>query len=160
MITVFKWVTITILGLLAILIILSLGGYKIPFWPEDTEVTDNKPFSNFIGQEYRVTNSIKALAWNDFPDKEKILVVSLMPPPGAKNRFVSYSVTLQPEQNIRILSAWRSLSLFEYTYYYLVSIPEAGLPENVPIKMKVGADGAPSAQYYEQMQSNRVTGGL
>jgi hypothetical protein len=102
-----------------------------------------------------VTNSIKALAWNDFPDKEKILLVSLTPP-EAKNRFVSYSITLQPGQKIRILSAWRSLSLFEYTYYYLVLIPDAGLPENVPIRMKVDSDGIPSPLFYESLQSNQA----
>lgn len=153
-ISVFKWVALSAFGLFAILIVIGLGGYQIPFWPEDTEVTDEEPFSSFIGQEYRVTSQIKALAWNDFPDKEKILIVSLMPPPGARNRFVSYSITLQPEQKIRILSAWQSLSLFKYSNYYLVSIPDAGLPEGVPIKMKIGTDGVPSPLFYESLQSN------
>ena len=134
--------------------VIGIGGYQIPFWPEDTEVTDKAPFSRFIGQEYRVTSQIKALAWNDFPDKEKILVVSLMPPPGARNRFVSYSIILQPGKKIRILSAWRSLSLFEYTNYYIVSIPDSGLPEGVPIKMDVDSDGVPSPLFYEPLQSN------
>jgi hypothetical protein len=155
MMSVFKWVVFTAFGLFVILIVLGLGGYQVPFWPEDTEVTNDKPFSTYIGQGYRVTNNIKALAWNDFPDKEKILVVSLMPPIGAQNRFVSYSITLQTGQKIGILSAWRSLSLFEYTYYYLVSIPDAGLPENVPIKMKVNSDGIPSPLFYESLQSNK-----
>ena len=156
MMSAFKWAVFTAFGLFAILIVIGFGGYQVPFWPEDTEVTNDKPFSIYIGQEYHVTNHIKALAWNDFPDKEKILVISLMPPPGAKNRFVSYSITLQPGQNIRILSAWRSLSLFEYTYYYLVSIPDAGLPENVPIKMNVNSDGIPSPLFYEKVQSNKA----
>jgi len=156
MLSVFKWVVCTAFGLFVILIAIGLGGYQVPFWPEDTDATNDKPFSTYIGQEYRVSNNIKALAWNDFPDKEKILVISLMPPPGANNRFVSYCTTLQPGQKIRILSAWRSLSLFEYTYYYLVSIPDAGLPKNVPIKMKVNSDGIPSPLFYESVQSNHI----
>ncbi len=155
LLSVLKWVVFTVFGLFAILIVIGISGYQVPFWPEDTEVTNDKPFSTYIGQEYRVTNSIKALAWNDFPDKEKILLVSLTPP-EAKNRFVSYSITLQPGQKIRILSAWRSLSLFEYTYYYLVLIPDAGLPENVPIRMKVDSDGIPSPLFYESLQSNQA----
>jgi hypothetical protein len=155
MMSVFKWVVFTAFGLFVILIVIGLGGYQVPFWPEDSDVTNNKPFSTYIRQEYRVTNHIKALAWNDFPDKEKILVVSLMPPPGVQNRFVSYSIALQPGQKICILSAWRSLSLFEYNYYYLVSIADAGLPENVPIKMKVNIDGIPSPLFYESLQSNK-----
>ena len=151
-----KWVVITVLSLFAVTCVVGLGGYQIPFWPEDSEVTNEKPFSNFIGQQYRLTSELYAHAWNDFPDKEKILVVSLMPPPGTKNRFVSYRVTLQPGQVVRIHSAWRSLSLFEYSYYYYISIPDTKLPDGVPIKMKVGADGSPSMQYYEHIQSNKA----
>lgn len=156
MMSVFKWVAITVIGLFAIFIVIGLGRYQIPFWPEDIKVSNEKPFSTYIAQEYRVTNHIQALAWNDFPDKEEILAVSLTPPPGTKNRFVSYSITLQPGQKIRILSAWRSLSLFEYTNYYLVAIPGAGLPENVPIKMKVNSDGMPNPLFYETLQYNKT----
>jgi len=150
-----KWVVITVFSLFSVTCAVGLGGYQIPFWPEDTEVTNEKPFSNFIGQQYRLTSELYAHAWNDFPDKEKILAVSLMPPPGAKNRFVSYRVNLQPGHVVRIHSAWRSFSLFEYSYYYHISIPDAELPDGVPIKMKVGADGSPSMQYYENIQSNK-----
>ena len=154
--SVVKWVVITVLSLFAVTCVVGLGGYQIPFWPDDTEITNEEPYSSFIGQQYRLTSELYAHAWNDFPDKEKILVISLMPPPGTKNRFVSYRVTLQPGQAVRIHSAWRSLSLFEYSYYYHVSIPDAGLPEGVPIKMKVGTDGAPITQYYEHIQSNKA----
>jgi hypothetical protein len=156
MMSIFKWLVITVFGLFGILIVIGVAGYQIPFWPQDTKVSNEKPFSTYIGQEYRVTNHIKALAWNDFPDKEKILLVSLTPPPGTKNRFVSNTITLQPGQKVRILSAWRSLSLFEYTNYYLVAAPNAGLPENVPIKMKVGSDGIPSPLFYEPSQYNKA----
>ena len=151
-----KWVALTVFGSLGVILVIGLGGYQIPFWPEDTEVTNKKPFSNFIGEQYRLTSELYAHAWNDFPDKEKILVVTLMPPPGHKNRFVSYRLTLQPGQVVRIHSAWRSLSLFEYSYYYHVSIPDAGLPVGIPIQMKVSADGSPSMQYYEHIQSNKA----
>lgn len=152
----FKWTVFTAFGLFVIYIVIGLSGYQFPFWPEDTEVTNVKPFSTYIGQEYQVTNHIKALAWNDFPDKEKILVVSLTPPPGVQNRFVSYSITLQPGQKLSILSAWRTLSLLKYSYYYLVSIQGTELPENIPIKMKVSSDGIPNPLFYEHLQSNNA----
>ena len=155
-VSVFKWLALTTFGLLALLIVIGLGGYQIPFWPDVTEVTNEKPFSTFIGQKYRLTSELYAHAWNDFPDKEKILSVSLMPRPGAKNRFVSYRVTLQPGHVVRIHSAWRSLSLFKYSYYYHIFIPDVGLPEGIPIKIKAGADGTPSMQYYEHIQSNNA----
>jgi hypothetical protein len=150
------WVVGSALGLLLALVVLGVGGYSIPFWPSDTEMTDQKPYSDFVGREYRVVGPVAALAWNDFPDKTKILVVSLTSPPGAHNRFVSYKVPLQRGQEVRILSAWRSLSLFHFSYYYLVSVPGVKLPEGVPIKMDVSPEGIPDPSAYEDMQSNKA----
>jgi|GEM_PF-6301946 hypothetical protein len=154
--SVFKWMALAAFGLFAILIVIGLAGYQIPFWPEDTEVTNEKPFSSYIGQELRVMGDVTALAWNDFPDKNKILVVSLTSPPGASNRFVSRRIPLRRGQRVIILSAWRSLSLVEFTYHYLVSVPEAGLPEGVPVQLKVASDGIPNPLVYESVQSNEA----
>jgi hypothetical protein len=152
--SVIMWMTLTALGLLVCVIVIGVGGYQIPFWPSDTEVSFEEPFSNFIGQEFLVIGEVTALTWNDFPDKEKILVVSLTSPPGASNRFVSHRIPLQQRQRVLIQSAWKSLSLFEFTYYYQVSVPGAGLPEGVPIQLDIGSDGIPNPLYYELDQSN------
>lgn len=154
-----KWAVASALVLLLAVIVLGVGGYSVPFWPADSEVTNQKPYSDFIGREYRVIGPVAALAWNDFPDKAKILVVSLTSPPGAQNRFVSYKIPLQPGQKVRILSAWRSLVLFEFSYYYLVSVPSGNLPEGVPIKMKVSPEGIPDPFAYQAMQSNNALQG-
>lgn len=148
-VSVMKWTGITGLGLLAIVIVLGVGGVRLPFTYPDTEVTHEKPYSDFVGREYRVTGHVTALAWNDFPDKAKILSVSLMPPPGVRNRFVSYSIPLKLEQRVRIISAWRKFALVEFTNYYVVSVPGAGLPEGIPITMKVNSDGVPDPLVYE-----------
>lgn len=150
------WVVGSALGLLIAVIVLGVAGYRVPFWPSDTEMTNQKPYSDFIGRDYRVVGPVAALAWNDFPDKDKILVVSLTSPPGTQNRFVSYKIPLLRGQEIRILSAWRSLSLFHFSYYYLVSVPGVKLPEGVPIKMNVGPEGILDPSAYEDMQSNKA----
>lgn len=142
-----KWMAFTGIGLLAVVIVLGVGGVPSPF--PDTEVTHEKPYADFIGREYRVTGDVNALAWNDFPDKTKILVVSLMPPPGVRNRFVSYSTPLRLGQPVRIVSAWRRFELVAFTNYYVVSVPGAGLPEGVPIRMAVDSDGIPAPLVYE-----------
>jgi hypothetical protein len=154
-ISVIKWVSLTALVLFGIVIILGIGGYQIPFWPSDKEVSLEEPFSNFIGRELFVIGEVNALAWNDFPDKEKILVVSLTSPPGASNRFVSNRIPLQQGQRILIQSAWRSFSLIEFTYYYQVSVPGAGLPEGVPIQLDIGSDGIPNPLVYKFEQANK-----
>ena len=154
-----KWVVASALVLMLALIVLGIGGYKVPFWPADSEVTNQAPFSDFIGREYLVIGPVEALAWNDYPDKAKILVVSLMSPPSARNRFVSYKIPLQPGQKLRILSAWRSLKLFEYSYYYLVSVPGGNLPEGVPIRMKVSPEGIPDPFAFQAMQSRNTIHG-
>ena len=148
-VSVMKWTAVTAFGLLAVVIILGVGGVRLPFWFPNTEVTHERPYADFVGREYRVTGHVNALAWNDFPNKAKILNVSLMPPPGARNRFVSYSIPLQLGQSVRIISAWRQFALVEFTYHYVVSVPGAGLPDGIPITMKVNFDGVPDPLVYE-----------
>jgi len=148
---VIMWTVVSAFGLIAVLssalIILGVGGYRVPWFPS-TDVSHEKPYADFVGREYRVTGHVTALAWNDFPDKAKILRVSLTPP-AARNRFVSYSIPLQLGQRVRIISAWRQFELVEFTYEYVVNVPGAGLPDGIPITMKVSADGVPDPLIYE-----------
>jgi len=66
-------------------IVIGLGETLDPTATE-TEVTQQKPFTDFIGREYRVISAVSAIAWNDFPNKDRILSVALTPPPGTRNR--------------------------------------------------------------------------
>lgn len=134
---------------LAIAIVLGIAGYG-PAAPE-TEVTNQKPYADYIGREYRVVGDVSAYAWNDFPDKNRILSVTLTPPPGTRNRFVSSVTPLRTGQRIRILSAWRSYTMVEIVRKYVVAAPDAGLPNGVPITMTVDADGIPDPRVYEQV---------
>ena len=146
-----RWTMVAAFGLIAVLlsalIILGVGGYRVPWFPK-TDVSHEKPYAAFVGREYRVTGHVTALAWNDFPDKAKILSGSLTPP-AARNRFVSYSIPLRQGQRVRIISAWRQFELLEFTYEYVVNVPDAGLPDGIPITMKINADGIPDPLIYE-----------
>jgi hypothetical protein len=141
------WIALTAVGLLWLILMLAAGGFRSPF--PQTEVTHVRPYADFVGREYRVTGPVSALAWNDFPDKDKILTVSLTSPPGAQNRFVSYRLSLRQGQRIRIESAWRHFELVEFGYYYRVSVPDAGLPDGVPVSMRVNSDGVPDPLVYQ-----------
>lgn len=142
-----RWAAFAACGLLVLGIIMGLGGMASPF--PDTDITHQKPYADFVGREYRVTGDVNAYAWNDFPDKAKILSISPMPPPGVRNRFVSYVTPLQKGQTVRIVSAWRHFALLEIAKYYVVSAPGAGLPEGIPITMAVNSDGIPDPRVYE-----------
>src|SRR5262245_43697699 len=96
--TLVKWSVLVGGGLLALVIALGVGGVQVP-WPP-TETTEQKPYADFVGREYRVISSVSAYAWNDFPDKAKIQSFSLLAPSGVRNRFVSYVTPLQPGQRI------------------------------------------------------------
>jgi hypothetical protein len=54
-------------GLLALVIVVGLGGIPSPF--SSTEITQQKPYADFVGREYRVVSDVSAYAWNDFPDR-------------------------------------------------------------------------------------------
>ena len=138
-----KWFAFTVFGLL----MLAAGGVQSPL--PDTEVTHQKPYADFVGREYRVTSDVSAYLWNDFPDKAKILTITLMPPPGVRNRFVSKVIPLEAGQKVRIVSAWRRLVLFGFHRYYVVLVPGAGLPDGVDIEIDMNSDGAPDPLVYE-----------
>ena len=151
-VSVMKLTAVTAFGLLAVLIILGVGGIRLPFWFPDTDISDQKPYADFVGREYRVTGNVTALAWNDFPDKTKILTVSLSPSPGTRNRFVSYSIALPRGQKVRLTGAWRQVVLFGFSYHYAVEVPGTALPDGVPITMTVNSDGVPDPLLYEAIE--------
>jgi hypothetical protein len=145
-----KWVAFAGCGLLALgitLIMLLASGVLSPF--PDGEITQQKPYATFVGREYRVTSDVGAYAWNDFPDKAKILSISLMRPPGIHNRFVSSVTALKLGQTVRTVAAWRHFTVFGFAKYYVVSVPDAGLPKGIEIKMPVNSDGVPDPLVYE-----------
>ena len=146
-VTLAKRVALAACGLLALGIIAGIAGMPSPL--PDTDITHQKPYADFVGREYRVVGEVSAYAWNDFPDKAKILSISLIPPPGVGNRFVSYVTPLRAGQRVRILRAWRHFALIEFLKYYIVSVPGAGLPEGIPINMMVNSDGIPDPSVYE-----------
>jgi len=143
-----KWVAFAFFGLLfSIVGVLMLATVPVP-WPA-TEVSHQKPYADFVGREYRVVSEVSAYAWNDFPDKAKILSISLISPPGVRNRFVSYVTPLKTGQRIRIVSAWRQLALFGFHRHYVVLVPGAGLPEGIDITLNINSDGVPDPLVYE-----------
>ena len=132
---------------LVLVIALAAGGCRTPFPP--TEITQREPYVNFVGRNYRIVSEVIAHAWNEYPDKQKISTVSLIRPPGVANRFVSKRVPLKPGQTLRIIGALQYLALFGYEKYYVVAIPDAGLPEGIPIKIGMNSDGVPDPETYE-----------
>ena len=140
-------VAIAALAVLGVGTILGTAGYG-PRAPE-RDVSHEKPYSDFIGREYRVTGDISASAWNDYPDRVKILSITLSPSPGTRNRFVSAVTPLAVGQRIRILSARHSYTLLEIVRNYVVAVPGAGLPDGVPVTMTVTSDGTPDPRFYE-----------
>lgn len=142
-----KRVALTAGGVMTLVLVLGVSGVRLP--PPETDVSDQKPYADFIGREYQVVSDVSAYAWNDFPDKATILEISLLPPPGAGNRFVSWETPLKQGQRVRIVSASRAFGLLEFNREYVVLAPGAGLPEGIPITMDVDADGVPDRRVYE-----------
>jgi hypothetical protein len=148
-----KFVMFGVFGFFALgAILFTVAGIGMQIPALKTEMTNRKPFADYIGREYRVVSDVSAVAWNDFPDKDTILVISLMSPPLTRNRFVSYSKPLNFGQTVRIVSAWRHLTLSGYTYDYGVNLPGAGLPERIAITMSVSSDGVPDPRVLEAVK--------
>ena len=120
------WVVVGTGALLGVAIVLGIAGYG-PNAPR-TDVTAQKPYADYIGREYRIVGDVSACAWNDFPDKDKILTITRTPSVCAANRFVSYKIPLAKGKSVRIVGAWRSYALFEVYEDYVVSVADAGLP--------------------------------
>jgi len=77
-------------------------------------------------------------------------VISLEPPP-VRNPFVSYVTPLKPGQKVRIVSTPRHFALVEFTKYYIVSVPDVGLPQSIEVTMAVDSDGVPDPLIYESI---------
>lgn len=137
-----QWVLYANCGLWIGAMVLGLG--QMISFPE-TDLSNRNPYADFVGREYWVKTEVDALAWNDFPDKAKILSISLMPPPSVRNRFVSYKIRLEPGQAVRILGAKGRLASSKY---YVVSVPGAGLPEGIQITTPMNSDGSPDSHVY------------
>src|SRR5262245_47229234 len=105
-----KFAKIVMLGACGIVaigaILFTVVGVGMQIPAPQAEVTNWKPFADYIGREYRIVGDVSALAWNDFPDKDRILSISLLSPPLVRNRFVSYTRPLRSGQTVRIVSAW------------------------------------------------------
>jgi hypothetical protein len=147
-----KWVALTAGGLLAVGVFLPVLGMILMETPDPfpiTQVTHRKPYMDFIGRECRVVADVRATAWNDFPDKAKILSIALYGPPGVRNRYVSYVTPLKQGQTVRIVSAWRQFALFGFHRHYVVLVPGAGLPDGIPVTMYMNADGVPDPRVCE-----------
>jgi hypothetical protein len=129
-------------GLWAVALVLGLG--EMISFPE-RDISDRKPYVDFIGREYWLKTAVDALAWNDFPDKATIVSISLMPPPSVRNRFVSYTTRLKAGQRLRIISA---KGRFLASKDYVVSVPGAGLPDEIPITIPMNSDGTPDPRVY------------
>jgi hypothetical protein len=141
------WACVVVVGLFIGLVVLGIGGVMTPTLHRD--LANSKPFSDYIGREYRVVSEVRATAWNDFPDKEKILTVALGPPYGGSRRFMSWERPLELGQEIRIVGASSYLSLDGWVRSYLVQVPGAGLPEGVPTHIRIGRDGLLDSRLYE-----------
>src|SRR4051812_49436297 len=75
-------------------VLFTVAGIGMQMPAPTTEITNRKPFGDYIGREYRVVGNVSALAWNDFSNKDTIRSFFLMSPPLVRNRFVSYSKQL------------------------------------------------------------------
>jgi hypothetical protein len=133
-----------------VLIVWGVAGYDSPF--PIVEITHQRPYADIVGREYRVVGDVRAITSNDFPDKSRLLRISLMSPPTIRNRFVSSEIRLKPGQTVRIVSAWRQFALVEYARHYVVSVPGAELPDGVPVIMNVKSDGVPDSRLYEPIE--------
>ena len=148
-----KFLVFSAFGLVALgAILFTAAGIGMGIPAPKTEITNRKPFADYIGREYRVVGNVSALAWNDFPDKDTILQISLMSPPLVRNRFVSYSKRLSSGQTVRIVSAWWYVTLSGFTYQYGVGLPGSGFPEGIAITMSVNSDGVPDPRIYEPIE--------
>lgn len=145
-----KWAVIGAGVLLAVAIVLGIAGYGTA---PRVNVSKQKPYADYIGREYRVVGDVSACAWNDFPDKDRILSITLTPTPCADNRFVSYVVAVARGKRVRIISAYRSYALGGIIENYVVSVADTSLPADVAVTVRVGSDGILERRFYQPIDN-------
>ena len=79
--------------------------------------------------------------------------MTLTPPPGTKNRFVSATVPVQRDQRLRIVGAQQQWGFAGIVRWYVVSLPGVELPDG-PVEIGMNGDGVPDPASFELVQES------
>ena len=139
------WLAAAAVGYVVFLVIVTVGGILSPF--PVTDISSRPPYAGVIGREYTLKSKLVAVAWNDFPDKKKILSITLQPM-GHGNRFVSAHVDVQRWQRLRVVGARQQWGFAGIGRWYVVSLPGIELPD-APIGIGMDSARVPDPTLYE-----------
>jgi hypothetical protein len=70
-------------------------------------------------------------------------------PAGSPQSLRLLCDALEASQTVLIVSAWLQFGLVGFNRHYVVVVPGAGLPDGIPVKMYMNADGVPDPRVCE-----------
>jgi len=68
---------------------------------------------------------------------------------GIRQSFRLVRDTLKLGQRVLIVSTWQQFGLAGYHRHYVVSVPDARLPDGIPVTIYMNADGLPDPRVCE-----------
>lgn len=123
----------------------------------------SKPYTDLIGARYRVdSETLYAYGVYESLNDRKVTFIELVPLNIAGSE-IAFRHRIAKGQIIRIVSAWRHLSLLESGVYYVVDVENSDLPSGIPIRLELsrgnqGAGGDLNPAIYTRLRERRDTG--
>lgn len=106
--------------------------------PAVEELTFASPYAEFIGAEYRVVGDVIAHGiYENLNQRVTPSYITVVPGVGFTGPEVAFRKPIAKGQHIQILSAWRVRQLLSWDVYYLVTLKDATLPADVPIRIEL-----------------------
>jgi hypothetical protein len=98
------------------------------------DISNDRTYSKYIGLRYEVSDKLDAYGIRDH-SKAPVRYITLMPPPGIGGLQVAFSNAIRPGTIITISKVCKTNRLFVSDKTLLVSVGDAQLPENTPIRI-------------------------
>ena len=138
---------VIVLGVVAV--VLNVG------WA-DSDVSAQKPFSDFVGRQYRIVGDVNAYGVKrDLSDETTSYVtVRALDTVGMAGPEVTFTTRLAPGTTFRITRARKSVGLYQEGIRYLVSMDHPDIPAGLDVELSLlggneSPNGALNPRFYE-----------
>ena len=99
------------------------------------DLTLTSPYTQVVGTQYQTIAALDAYGIYQDLDKKVISYIELIPGVGISGPEVAFKKRIAKGQKITILSAWRERKLLHSNVYYVVTLQDEGLPDDIQVRI-------------------------
>lgn len=100
------------------------------------DISNDRHYSKYIGLRYEVIGELNAYGIRH-NSKAPVKYITMMPPPGIGGLQVAFPSAIKPGTVITTIKVYKTNRLFDSDKTLLVSVGDAQLPENIPVRIEL-----------------------